>query len=93
MARLQGVAARYASGVEARNSAELGAEPGDPVSELRGVTVDGWLLSVAAAVFVDGGDWYAARAAGLLEQAGADLAAARVWRAAHPPRAFRPPRS
>lgn len=94
VAELQGVAARHASGQEQRNAAELGEEPGDPVADLHAVTTDRWLLTAAASVFVgDGADWYAPRAAALLERAGADLDRARVWRREHPPRAFRPPQT
>lgn len=91
VARLQGVAARYASGAEARNAADLDEPPGNPVAELRGVTTDGWLLSVAAAMYVGGGHWYAAPALRLLVAAGADEGAARQWRHDHPPGGFRPP--
>lgn len=93
VARLTGIAARHASGIEARNAEQLGEEPGDPVAELRAVSVDRHLLSVAAAMYVDSDHNYGPGAARLLELAGADLVEARAWRSAHPPRGFRPPQA
>ncbi len=95
VARLTGVAARFASGQQARAHAEFGdVEPvGDAaaVAALREVTTDTQLLTVAAAMFVDGSDWYAAEALRLLVLAGADPGGAAQWRRDHPPRSFRPP--
>lgn len=90
VARLSGVAARHASGQEARSAAVLGMVPGDPVADLHAVSTDPHLLSVAAAMYVGDDHWYGSAALSLLVTAGADLDAARMWRAEHPPRPFRP---
>ncbi len=95
VARLTGVAARFASGQQARVHAEFGdQEPvGDvaAVAALREVTADVWLLTAAAAMYVDSGDWYAAEALRLLVLAGADPDGAAQWRRDHPPRSFQAP--
>lgn len=77
IARLQGVAARHASGREAANAATFGEEPGDPVADLHAVTTDRGLLTRAAAVYVGSDHWYGAEAVRLLGLAGADLDEAR----------------
>ncbi len=95
MARLSGVAARFASGQQDRAHAEFGdLEPvGDQaaVAALHEATADVRLLTAAAAMFVDSGDWYAAEALRLLVLAGADPDGAAQWRRDHPPRSFRAP--
>ncbi len=95
VARLTGVAARFASGQQARAHAEFGDEEpvGDDaaVAALHEVTAEARLLTVAAAMYVDGGYWYADEALRLLVLAGADPDGAKVWREQHPPRTFRPP--
>ncbi len=77
VARLTGVAARFASGQQARAHAEFGdLEPvGDAaaVAALHEVTADPELLTTAAVMYANGGHWYAVEALRLLGLAGADL--------------------
>jgi hypothetical protein len=94
VAQLTGTAARHASGKEASNARELREEPGDPVADLHAISWDPRLLTVAAAMYVDSDTWnYAAKAAELLRQAGADLDQARAWKQAHPSRGWRTPQA
>ncbi len=97
VSRLTGGEARFESGQQDRANEEFGdLEPvGDDaaVAALHEATADVRLLTVAAAMFVDSGDWYAAEALRLLVLAGADVTEARRWREEHPSRTFRPPQS
>lgn len=89
VARLHGVALRYAGGFSGTAYDEAAA-----VAALRTESRDRRLLTRAAAnAIVDDEPGRGARTARLLELAGADLEQARVWRAANPPRGFRPPQA
>jgi hypothetical protein len=102
VARLQGVALRFAGGFDQRDPgplrAELDAGVGGPLTDeavaaLLEVTARPDLITESAAMFVDNPRPSAPWATRLLDLAGADLDAARAWKVAHPPNGFFPPQA
>jgi hypothetical protein len=84
IAKLTGVAARYAS----RTSTS--PISGDALAELAGISTDPDVLAEAAATYADGDHWYGDAAVDLLTAAGADpvAIAAHVQRRRSAPRGF-----